>query len=96
MAWTGDGNNVAASWIQAAARLGFRLTLACPPQLNPENRILDWARREGADITLTDDPVEAVDRRRLRRHRYLGVDGPAGRGASAATSCSGPMPSTSG
>jgi ornithine carbamoyltransferase len=60
VAWTGDGNNVAASWIQASARLGFRLTLACPPQLNPENRILDWARREGANITLTDDPVEAV------------------------------------
>lgn len=60
IAWTGDGNNVAASWIHASARLGFRLTLACPPQLNPENRILDWARREGADITLTDDPVEAV------------------------------------
>jgi ornithine carbamoyltransferase len=60
VAWTGDGNNVAASWIQASARLGFRLTLACPPQLNPENRILDWARREGANITLTDDPIEAV------------------------------------
>jgi ornithine carbamoyltransferase len=60
VAWTGDGNNVAASWIQASARLGFRLTLACPPQLNPENRILEWARREGANITLTDDPVEAV------------------------------------
>ncbi len=60
VAWTGDGNNVAASWVQASARLGFRLTLACPPQLNPENRILDWARREGANITLTDDPVEAV------------------------------------
>lgn len=60
IAWTGDGNNVAASWIHASARLGFRLTLACPPQLNPENRILDWARREGAGITLTDDPVEAV------------------------------------
>jgi ornithine carbamoyltransferase len=60
IAWTGDGNNVAASWIHASARLGFRLSLACPPQLNPENRILDWARREGADIALTDDPVEAV------------------------------------
>jgi ornithine carbamoyltransferase len=60
VAWTGDGNNVAASWIQASARLGFRLTLACPPQLNPENKVLAWAKREGADITLTDDPVEAV------------------------------------
>ncbi len=35
VAWSGDGNNVAASWIQAAARLGFKLALACPPQLNP-------------------------------------------------------------
>jgi len=60
VAWTGDGNNVAASWIQAAARLGFRLTLACPPQLNPEKQVIDWARREGGDIVLTDDPAEAV------------------------------------
>jgi ornithine carbamoyltransferase len=60
IAWTGDGNNVASSWIHAAARLEFNLTLACPPQLNPENAVLDWARREGADIELTDDPVEAV------------------------------------
>jgi ornithine carbamoyltransferase len=60
IAWTGDGNNVAASWIQAAARLGFKLTLACPPQLNPEKGVVDWARREGGDITLTDDPAEAV------------------------------------
>jgi ornithine carbamoyltransferase len=61
IAWTGDGNNVAASWIQAAARLDFKLALACPPQLNPENKMLDWAKREGADIFLTDDPNEAVD-----------------------------------
>jgi ornithine carbamoyltransferase len=60
VAWTGDGNNVAASWIQAAARLGFKLTLACPPQLNPDRHVVEWARREGADIALTDDPVEAV------------------------------------
>ena len=60
IAWTGDGNNVAASWIQAAARLGFQLTLACPPQLNPPKAVLDWARREGGSIELTDDPVEAV------------------------------------
>ena len=60
IAWTGDGNNVAASWIQAAARLGFKLTLACPPQLNPAKAVLDWAKREGGKIELTDDPVEAV------------------------------------
>jgi len=60
VAWSGDGNNVAASWIQAAARLGFRLALACPPQLNPDRSILDWAKRHGGDIELTDDPVAAV------------------------------------
>jgi ornithine carbamoyltransferase len=60
IAWTGDGNNVAASWIQAAARLGFSLTLACPRQLNPAKAVLDWAKREGAKIELTDDPIEAV------------------------------------
>jgi ornithine carbamoyltransferase len=60
VAWSGDGNNVAASWIQAAARLGFKLKLACPPQLNPERAVLDWARAEGADIELTDDAEAAV------------------------------------
>jgi ornithine carbamoyltransferase len=60
VAWSGDGNNVAASWIQAAARLGFKLALACPPQLNPSRQILDWAKRHGGDIELTDDPGEAV------------------------------------
>jgi len=60
IAWSGDGNNVAASWIQAAARLNFKLTLACPPQLNPERAILDWAKAEGADIELTDDAGAAV------------------------------------
>jgi len=60
VAWSGDGNNVAASWIQAATRLGFKLALACPPQLNPERSILDWAKRHGGDIELTDDPGEAV------------------------------------
>jgi ornithine carbamoyltransferase len=60
VAWSGDGNNVAASWIQAAARLGFKLSLACPPQLNPERAILDWAKGEGADIELTDDAAAAV------------------------------------
>jgi len=60
VAWAGDGNNVATSWIHAAARLGFGLRLACPPQLNPERAVLDWARREGGSVALTDDPVEAV------------------------------------
>jgi ornithine carbamoyltransferase len=60
IAWCGDGNNVARSWIEAAARFGFRLRLATPAALRPPAALLDWARREGAEVTLTDDPVEAV------------------------------------
>jgi ornithine carbamoyltransferase len=60
VAWSGDGNNVAASWIQAAARLGFKFSLACPPALKPERAVLDWAERHGGDIEITDDPDEAV------------------------------------
>jgi ornithine carbamoyltransferase len=61
VAWTGDGNNVAASWIQAAARFEFKLALACPPQLNPDRAVLEWARRQGADVQLTEEPQEAVN-----------------------------------
>ena len=60
VAWTGDGNNVAASWIQAAARFDFRLALACPPQLNPERSVLEWARQHGGAVEVTEEPQEAV------------------------------------
>ncbi len=60
VAWTGDGNNVAQSFIQAAARFGFTLRLATPPELAPPAQLVDWARREGATIELTADPVQAV------------------------------------
>ena len=60
VAWVGDGNNVATSWMHAAVRFGFELRLACPPQLNPEARVLEWARAEGGSIHLTDDAAEAV------------------------------------
>jgi len=60
VAWTGDGNNVAQSFIQAAARFGFTLRIATPPDLAPPAELLAWARREGARIELTSDPHEAV------------------------------------
>jgi len=60
VAWCGDGNNVAASWVHAAVRFGFTLRLACPEQLSPPQRLLDWARREGGRVQLTAEPVEAV------------------------------------
>ncbi len=61
VAWLGDGNNVAHSWINAAARLGFSLYLACPPGYAPEQDVLDWAKAQGkGEIVLTEDPKAAV------------------------------------
>jgi ornithine carbamoyltransferase len=62
IAWVGDGNNMANSWIQAASRLGFALTLACPKGYEPDRQIFDEAQREAVKpITLVEDPREAVD-----------------------------------
>jgi ornithine carbamoyltransferase len=55
VAWAGDGNNVAVSWIEAAARLGFTMRLACPDMLAPPAETLDWARANGGDIVVSDD-----------------------------------------
>ncbi len=61
VAWSGDGNNVATSWIHAAIRFGFTLKLACPDTLRPDAKILQWAKSEGGDILVTGDAAEAVD-----------------------------------
>ena len=58
--WIGDGNNVAASWIEAAARFGFQLRLACPEGYAPSAELLAWARAEGADLVLYDSAIEAA------------------------------------
>jgi len=61
IAWVGDGNNVAHSWINAAARLPFQLLLACPPGYEPKEEILETAKvLAGARIIYGNDPVEAV------------------------------------
>jgi ornithine carbamoyltransferase len=60
VAWCGDGNNVARSWIEAAARFGFTLRLATPAALRPPAEVVAWARAEGARIDLFDDPAAAV------------------------------------
>ena len=60
VAWSGDGNNMAGSWVQAAARFDFTLKLACPPELAPPADILGWARSEGAKVVVTHDPAQAV------------------------------------
>jgi ornithine carbamoyltransferase len=60
VAWSGDGNNVAASWVHAAVRFGFTLRVACPVELSPPQRLFEWALREGGRVRLTAEPVEAV------------------------------------
>lgn len=60
VAWCGDGNNMATSWIHAAARFDFELRLACPAELSPMPDAVAWAKAQGANITVTRDPEEAV------------------------------------
>ena len=60
VAWIGDGNNVAASWIHAVARLGGRLRLGCPAPLMPPAELLQWARDQKADIAVMESPEAAV------------------------------------
>ena len=62
VAWLGDGNNVATSWVEAAALFGFQLRLACPHGYVPPAELLVWARANGGNIILTEDVAEAVDK----------------------------------
>lgn len=61
IAWVGDGNNMAHSWINAAAVLGLELVLACPEGYFPDSRIMEKAlKRKCGAISLTSDVIEAV------------------------------------
>ncbi len=60
VAWIGDGNNMAHSWINAAAALGFTLTLACPKAYAPDKKILAQALEKNSSISVTTDPLEAT------------------------------------
>jgi len=59
-AWVGDGNNMANTWIEAAAIFGFELRLACPKGYEPDPGVLELAGKKGARLLLTTDPKEAV------------------------------------
>ncbi len=59
VAWIGDGNNVANSWINAAIRLDFTLHLACPNGYGPKGDVLERAK-ERKNIILTNDPISAI------------------------------------
>ncbi len=86
VAWSGDANNVLASWVHAADRFEFRLRVASPPELKPKKWLMDWIKASPADIRVVSDPEEAVkgadcvvtdtwvsmgDRDGARRHNLL-------------------------
>jgi ornithine carbamoyltransferase len=60
VAWTGDANNVLASWMHAAERFEFQLRVATPPELRPKKWLLDWVKQSGAAIRIGADPEDAV------------------------------------
>ena len=60
VAWVGDGNNVAASWMHAAVKFGFELRVACPPTLAPAEEVVAWVRAERGAVEIMDDPAAAV------------------------------------
>jgi ornithine carbamoyltransferase len=57
VAWVGDGNNMANSWIEAAILLGFELRVACPPGYGPDPELL---RRAGGKVRVAASPAEAM------------------------------------
>ncbi|MFO1187410.1 MAG: ornithine carbamoyltransferase [Alphaproteobacteria bacterium] len=60
IAWVGDTNNVALSWIEAAAKFKFRLALAAPAPYRPQAEVLARARKEGAEIEIAESAAAAV------------------------------------
>ena len=59
VAWIGDGNNMANSWLSAAATLGFELRLACPEGYEPNHPIFEHAQK-ATTVSITEDPDEAA------------------------------------
>lgn len=61
IAWCGDGNNMATSWIHGAQRFGYELFLATPQELRPDTAVVERAISDGAKVTLTNNVDEAVE-----------------------------------
>ena len=60
IAWSGDGNNMATSWIHAAVQFDFELRVACPPELVPPKDVVQWAEKSKGRITIGHDPESIV------------------------------------
>ena len=61
IAWSGDGNNVLHSWLQASARFSFKLNVAVPEGSEPGSSYVEWSQRHGGEIRFTRTPEDAVD-----------------------------------
>ncbi|MDI4666899.1 ornithine carbamoyltransferase [Xanthobacter autotrophicus] len=61
VAWTGDANNVLASWVHAAQRFDFSLRVATPKELSPRQALKDFVKRTKAKVKFMRDPEEAVE-----------------------------------
>ena len=59
--WAGDGNNVCASFLHAAAQFGFDLTFTGPAQLDPEEEFVGLARKAGSTVVIERDAAKAVE-----------------------------------
>ncbi|MDF2234318.1 ornithine carbamoyltransferase [Albimonas sp. CAU 1670] len=59
--WSGDGNNVCASFLHAAGRFGFDMTFTGPETLDPDPKVVDWARGEGAEVVIERDALKAAE-----------------------------------
>ena len=60
VAWLGDANNVATSWVHGAARFGYALKLGCPEKFKPAPELLAWAKAEGASVKVGHEPHAAA------------------------------------
>ncbi len=59
--WSGDGNNMATSWIHAAVQFGFELNIACPGNLAPPQDVVQWAEKQGrGKVRISSNPQEAA------------------------------------
>ncbi|MEQ8824341.1 MAG: ornithine carbamoyltransferase [Filomicrobium sp.] len=61
VAWVGDGNNVAASWMHAAVQFGFELRVACPNELLPDPEVVAWVQSQKGKLTITQSADAAVN-----------------------------------
>ena len=61
IAWIGDGNNVANSFIEAAIKFEFKLKIACPKKYQPDSSVIKSAKKNNCELLITEDPYKAAE-----------------------------------